>query len=99
MRLVAIGLLAMTAIAITAIALPTLAARPVDPRPGPGDLWARVGGLEAWYFEHGYTESSPDSRTPMLPHAPRSTLAPVPPSTAILTHSTYLPAIARNYPI
>lgn len=98
-RLVAIGSLAMTAIAITAIALPTLAARPVDPRPGPGDLWARVGGLEAWYFEHGYTESSPDSRTPILPHAPRNTLAPVPPSTAILTDSTYLPAIARNYPI
>ncbi|MGH2593942.1 MAG: glycoside hydrolase family 10 protein, partial [Anaerolineae bacterium] len=89
----AIGLIAVVAISALTLALPTIAARPIDPRPDPDDLWARVGGLEAWYFENGYTESPP-------PAAQNTGVEPLvnSPTSSTLTATHYLPLLARNYP-
>jgi uncharacterized lipoprotein YddW (UPF0748 family) len=83
-----------------AAGLPAIAARDTQAQVEPGeDTWERVGGLEAWYFENGYTESPP-------PAADESGLRPAPnrlePMTHLATTSStlnitgYLPLVARN---
>ncbi|HLF25438.1 MAG TPA: family 10 glycosylhydrolase [Anaerolineae bacterium] len=95
-------LLAITALAATTLALPTLAAPPLDLPPESDDLWARVGGLEAWYFENAYTDSPPPADTSTSAEV-NTRVASDPPTihslvSSTLTATTYLPLVAQDYP-
>jgi len=94
-RLACIGLLAAAAIAATTLALPTRAAHPGLAQSDPDDVWARVGGLEAWYYENGYTESPPPAAPVQVAQSPITNLSVASPT---LTATAYLPLLARNHP-
>ncbi len=100
-RLGAVGLIAALAVFTLVNGLPVTATRSIDPQPDAPGVWARVGGLEAWYFENGYTESPP----PAAPFsAPRNLERPLIRSSlssflsVTLTSTVYLPLLAKNYP-
>ncbi len=64
-------------------------------------LWARVGGLEVWYYENGYTESPPPaapSRAQSDANRPLAASALRPLTSTTLTPTAYLPLAAKNYP-
>jgi uncharacterized lipoprotein YddW (UPF0748 family) len=94
LRLAAIGLTTLATLAATALALPNLAAQSAGPRPDLDGLWAQVGGLEAWYYANGYTDSPP----PAAPATqPRSPIASFVAASSTLTRTAYLPLIAKNH--
>ena len=100
-RLGMVGVLASVALIAISLALPTFAARSADPAPQPIDWWTRVGGLEAWYFENGYTQSPPPAATSTRPHS-FLPIAAHPSSARLsasstLTVTTYLPLVAKNH--
>jgi uncharacterized lipoprotein YddW (UPF0748 family) len=92
-RLAAIGLLASAAMAATMLTLPTQAAHPGLSQSDPDDVWARVGGLEAWYYENGYTESPPPPAPAPVSQSPITNLFVTSPT---LTATVYLPLLAQR---
>lgn len=87
-------MLAAAAIAATLLTLPTRAAHPDPSQSDPDDVWARVGGLEAWYYENGYTESPPPAAPVPAAPSPMTHLSVASPT---LTATAYLPLLARNH--
>jgi uncharacterized lipoprotein YddW (UPF0748 family) len=83
----------LTSVALV-LALSTVAAQQVDQ-----DWWSRVGGLEAWYYENGYTLSPPPAAEPAP--APINDRLPVihAPISASLTATQYLPLAINDRPL
>lgn len=95
-RLVIVGLVVMASLLVLMLGLPKIAAQTIEPSPEPIDWWSRVGGLEAWYFENGYTQSPPPAASP----SPISNRSPAPAhSSSSLSVTTYLPSLDRSFPV
>lgn len=77
-----------------AISLSNVAAQHIDQ-----DLWSRVGGLEAWYYENGYTLVPPPAAEPASPRHDDRAPAIHAPISASLTTTLYLPLATRNHPL
>jgi uncharacterized lipoprotein YddW (UPF0748 family) len=60
-------------------------------------LWAQVGGLEAWYFENGYTQSPPPAAPIDLQHDVDRPIVVNGTTSSTLTPTLYLPLVSKNH--
>ena len=99
LRIAAVVLLALAAILILSASLRAHAARPAQSESD--EWWARVGGLEAWYNQHGYTESPPPAAAPGssvgVAPAAGSGIGPQSPISVTSVATIHLPYVARNH--
>ena len=98
LRLSKVGVIAAAALLALAVALPRIAGQSTQPSHASDALPSYVGGLEAWYFERGYTEAPPPAARQSQWQTPPSPLSSLVSASATLTPTAYLPMIARNFP-